>query len=116
MCDRFPNNPRKVARLGNEAVGNNTPVNGTSPDTLSGVAARRDVALPDVAIPDVAVPDVAISHVVIPNAEDGLFWDAHWTLDDEWQDEWQAETLASGTVAAVPSPAVVPRDIAKHVL
>jgi hypothetical protein len=105
-----------VARFDNEAVGNNTPVNGTSRDTLSGVAARRDVALPDVAAPDIAIPDVAIPDVAIPDAEDGLFWDGHWTLDDEWQDEWQSETLAAGTGAAVPPPPVVPRDKAKHVL
>ena len=60
-------------------VGNNKRMNGPTKDTRSGVAALVDV-------------------------EDGVFWDAHWTLDDEWHPDVHVATTIAALVQARPAP------------
>lgn len=62
----------------NPIVGNNKHMNGPTPDTRSGVAALVDV-------------------------EDGVFWDAHWTLDDEWHPDAHVTTTIAALVQMRPA-------------
>jgi hypothetical protein len=62
----------------NRIVGNNKPMNGPTPDIRSGAAALVDV-------------------------EDGVFWDAHWTLDDEWHPDVHVTTTIAALVQARPA-------------
>ena len=65
----------------NPIVGNNKHMNGPTPDTRSGVAALVDV-------------------------EDGVFWDAHWTLDDEWHPDAHVTTTIAALVQTRPATVV----------
>ena len=53
-------------------------MNGTTKDTRSGVAALTDV-------------------------EDEVFWDAHWTIDDEWHPDAHVSTTIAALVQARPA-------------
>ena len=67
-----------MACLDKLIFGNIKPMNGPTPDTRSGVAALVDV-------------------------EDGVFWDAHWTLDDEWHPDVHVTTTIAALVQARPA-------------
>lgn len=67
-----------MACLDIRIVGNNKRMNGPTKDTRSGGAALVDV-------------------------EDGVFWDAHWTLDDEWHPDAHVTTTIAALVQARPA-------------
>jgi hypothetical protein len=76
---RIDRHPRNVACVDIRIVGNNKTMNGPTKDTRSGAAALVDV-------------------------EDGVFWDAHWTLDDEWHPDVHVATTIAALVQARPAP------------
>jgi hypothetical protein len=39
----------------------------------------------------------------VVDSEDGVFWDAHWTLDDEWHPDAHVTTTIAALVQARPS-------------
>ena len=85
-CDPVNWHPRKVACVDIRIFGNNKPMNGPTKDTRSGVAALVDL-------------------------EDGVFWDAHWTLDDEWHPDAHVTSTIAALVQARPATAA--RDAAQ---